>query len=217
MHVPFSERGSSNYRLFDVSISLFPFVCRRCCRRCAALLPLSSTCSGFCSMPSRLLRTSADQSDGAFLSVAVNNQISIYSPVIHPSNLIPFSLILFILSHLSPAPRFPCPLVYSSDLIADARPCSMHRPQPPRLSAQAAAPHSSAYEPASIPSSIRTHIALPPRLPLRPQHEPMQHATTSDFFAFPLKQQPLSRPPSIGLSMSSAASICAWNSWFRCV
>jgi hypothetical protein len=84
--------------------------------------------------------------------------------------------------------------------------------RPPRLSAPAAASQPTTYEPTPIPSSIRTPSAMLPRLPLRLRHPSMQHATTSDFPAFPLKQQLLSRPFGIGLSTSSAASICAWIS-----
>lgn len=35
----FPGRGLPDSRLFDVCVSLFPYVCRRCCRICVALLP----------------------------------------------------------------------------------------------------------------------------------------------------------------------------------
>ena len=172
------------------------------------------SCSDLRSMPSRLLRTSVDRSDEAFLRCCADNQISIYLPSIHTSNLIPFSLILFIQAH--PDPIFhqrPHLLALSSSLPISSSTrahASCIELRPPRLSAPAAASQPTTYEPTPIPSSIRTPSAMPPRLPLRPRHPSMQHATTSDFLAFPLKQQPLSRPPGVGLSTSSAASICAW-------
>jgi hypothetical protein len=52
-------------------------------------------------------------------------------------------------------------------------------------------------------------LALSSSLPISSSTRAMHHATTSDLLAFPLKQQPLSQPPGIGLSTSSAASICA--------
>jgi hypothetical protein len=162
-------------------------------------------------MPSRLLRTSVGRNDEAFLGCYVDNQISIYLPAIHTSNLVSFSLVLFTQTRLVPSSNSthislpfrlilrsrhaPMPRASASDLLA--------------FSAQPAASRSAVNEPASISSFIHTHIAVPPRLPLRPRHEPMQHATTSDLLAFPHKQQPLSRPPGTGFSMSSAASICA--------
>ena len=123
------------------------------------------SCSDLRSMPSRLLRTSVDRSDEAFLRCCADNQISIYLPSIHTSNLIPFSLILFIQAH--PDPIF----------------------------------------------HLRPHLlALSSSLPISSSTRAKHHATTSDLLAFPLKQQLLSRPFGIGLSTSSAASICAWIS-----
>jgi hypothetical protein len=42
---------------------------------------------------------------------------------------------------------------------------------------------------------------------LPPQDAPTQPALASDLLAFPHKQQPLSRPPGVGISMSSAAVV----------
>ena len=61
------------------------------------------SCSYFRSMPSRLLRTSVDWSDEAFLGCCADNQISLYLPAIHAANLVPFSLILSIQVRLVPS------------------------------------------------------------------------------------------------------------------
>jgi hypothetical protein len=121
--------------------------------------------SDFRSMPSRLLRMSLDRSDGAFLAVTVNNQISIYLPSIRTSILIPLSPILFIqtsstCTHIS----MPSRLLLRSR----RRHAPMQHASTPLLSAPAAASPSTIYEPTSIPSFIRTRIAMPPRLPLHP-------------------------------------------------
>jgi hypothetical protein len=44
-------------------------------------------------------------------------------------------------------------------------------------------------------------------LPHHPQSAPTKPAPASDLLAYPHKQQPLSQPPSVGISMSSAAVV----------
>jgi hypothetical protein len=89
------------------------------------------SCSDFRSMPSRLLRTSVDRSDEAFLGCCADNQISIYLPsnpyfkpdsfLSHPLHPSPPR------SHRPSAPPAPCLLVFHS--VSGTRPCSMQRPQ----------------------------------------------------------------------------------------
>jgi hypothetical protein len=58
--------------------------------------------------------------------------------------------------------------------------------------------------PVTITRTVPTPISiiLPPH-----QDPPRQTAPASDLLAFPHKQQPLSQPPGVGISMSSAAVV----------